>query len=148
MAWLYRLKTTCENTIDFSPDNIYYSFYEDVERLYDEALAKTKQSTTVTQKQIQKYEGNPYFAKAQPLYNTMIRFSRSGRTSMDNSTFYSGLLCIYYLNQAGRTDPGNAAKYNKMKTWVRKGVSQEAFFKGVKRGQTVTVNGVTFPASF
>ena len=148
LAWLYRLKTTCENTIDFSPDNIFYPFYEDVEKLYDEALEKTKQSTTITQKQIRKYEGNPYFAKAQPLYNTMIRFSRSGKTNMDNTTFYSGLLCIYYLNQAGRTDPGNATKYNKMKAWVRKGVSQEAFFKGVQRGQIVTVNGVTFSASF
>ena len=78
----------------------------------------------------------------------MIRFSRSGKTNMDNTTFYSGLLCIYYLNQAGRTDPGNATKYNKMKAWVRKGVSQEAFFKGVQRGQIVTVNGVTFSASF
>ena len=149
LAWLYRLKSTCENTVDFSPENEYYDFYEKVEAYYAEALKRAQErGGASTRTTVAKYGGNPWYAKAMPLYNAVVAFSRSGRSNMDNGTFQSGLLCIYYLSQAVRTDPGNAAKYNRMKAWVGKGVSTEAFYRNVKRGQTVTVNGVTFTASF
>ena len=80
-------------------------------------------------------------------YNKIVAFSQ-GRSGMDNSTFNSGLLCIYYLNQAIRTDPGHATTYMKMRAWVSKGIKAEAFYRNVTSGQTVTVNGVTFTVTF
>lgn len=148
LQWLYRVKTLCENATDFDPDNMFYSFYEDVDKYYTAALEKAKTSGTTSQNLVKKMGGNEFYAKAKPLYDRVVAFSKSGRSSMDNATFNSGLLCIYYLNQAIRTDPGNASKYMKYKAWVSKGVSTEAFFKGVKRRQTVTVNGVTFTATW
>ena len=144
-VWLERVIRDCENTIDFDPDNIYYSSYQDYlaayEKLKDTPDPKTPGSTP-------KPKENEWYTKARPHYNKVVAFAQSGKANMDNATFNSGLYCIYCLNQAIRTDPGHAEKYQKLKSWVSKGVRTEAFYRNVRSGQSVTVNGVTFTATF
>ena len=147
LVWLARVMRDCESAMDFDPDNMYYSFYEDVERYYTAALEKARDNNNARTYRRSREGGNEFYMKARPLYNKIVAFSQ-GRLGMDNSTFNSGLLCIYYLNQAIRTDPGHATTYMKMRAWISKGIKAEAFYRNVTSGQTVTVNGVTFTVTF
>lgn len=145
LAWLNRIKVLCESTIDFSPDNEYYFFYEQVDKLRSAALEKAMANAkdAATQRQMKKYETNEYETRARAAMNSL-----RGRR-MDPTTAKTIALVIYYLNRAIATNPGRASVYQ---SWKNSYINQAGFrgelmMAGVMEGQTITVNGVTFKVS-
>lgn len=147
LEWLTRVKKDCEQCLDCTPDNyLYYPFYEDIERLWDEAMSKPRPGPDPDNPTP---KINRWAALAKPLYNRVVKFYNSGKGNMDNGTFDAALLCIHYYKKARGEDPGNMSSYNQKIKWLQSGVRSEAFFRtNVKRGQTYVVNGVSFVTDF
>lgn len=142
LAWLSRVKMLCENTTDFSPDSPYYPFYEDVCNYYDTALEKAK--TTMSHKQITKYQRNQYEEKYQKLFAEF----RKRYMQKDATAIRDACLCIYYLNLAKRYNPGSAARYATQKAYLSKYIASQAFWVSITRGQSITHRGVTFTVDY
>lgn len=140
IQWLSRLKMTCEATLDFDPDD---AFYKEVVKYFDHAYEEYEKKAEVHgegQKVVARQETTKYW--------TMAISTARGQRASTRSGIEHLLLAAYYCDMAAREDPGHASTYRKYATSIRNGVKGEAFMAGVRSGQTLTVNGVTFTARF
>lgn len=141
LQWLRKIKEICELTTDFNSDNLFYGFYEEVCDYYEQLEAKIAASKANTNtNQGKKRIDNVYYLSARKYINQV-----SGKR-LDATVCRYYALIIYYLNEASRTDPLNSHVYQETKRYYTKqsAFRQELFMAGIREGQTLTVDGVTF----
>lgn len=137
LKWASELIEVCKKTNDFDSDNLSYGFYEEVDDFYDKVLDIYDNIP----KPSRPHDDNVNYTIAKKYHNKAHAIS--ARITSDNAKYYA--LAIFYYNEAIRIDPANANKYKKSKNPLTgKAFKSEMFFAGIKEGQTLTVDGVTF----
>ena len=142
LNWLSRLKQACEETEDFSPDNVDYDFYEKVCGYYDKALAKAEASGTVRHRSNAKSEVRE-LGKNADKYLQLVRYNHTHGT-IGPVTLNYAYLAMYYMRQVVNKIPATQKKIQGNMNYIRSVIKDQEFFAGDKRGQTITVDGVTF----
>lgn len=138
LDWLHLVVDICENTIDISPDNISYPFYEEVLNYYIKARDKKIDNIGSINLDNQHLNRTNWGVKARDLWNSMPK------NWITKETTLKGALVIYYYKKAIETDPRNRATYQSNINSIKELVRGNLFMYGIKDGQIVTVNGVTF----
>ena len=138
LKWLNKVKLMCEETSDFGEDNLFYYFYEDVTKYYEVLLEKLAAQNPSGQSKQQR-ASNIYYLSA-------VKYMNQVRGMRGEAMLKTVALIIYYLNEAIRTDPTNAAIYQRVKRGYtgQSGMKGEMMMAGIMEGRTITVNGVTF----
>lgn len=141
LQWLNRLRLTCESTIDFDPND---PFYLEVTKYFDacyEQYLKRQSDGQGGQKAAVVQAVNKSYSQGTAAWRAM------GSARGNEAKLKLALLACYYFDKAAREDPGNAGKYRKHSSDLRRMAKSEAFMAGIKNGQSLTVNGVTFTVS-
>lgn len=138
LRWLNKVKLMCEETSDFGEDNLFYYFYEDVTKCYEDLLEKIAAQGSRSESRQQR-ASNIYYLSA-------VKYMNQVRGMRGEAMLKTVALIIYYLNEAIRTDPLNAALYQRTKRAYtgQSGMKGEMMMAGIMEGRTITVNGVTF----
>ena len=148
ITWLNLVLDMCENTIDFSTNNLSYPFYEEVYNYYiveSREIEKKKKEERDKKKKdyIDSKSRNEWYYKAYNLYNSLPR----ARINVEMARKIA--LIYYYLNRAITANPNQSGDCQKMKDDLRPmGAKGELMMAGIKEGQMITVNGVTFKLNF
>lgn len=139
--WLHLVLDICENTIDFTKDNLSYPFYEEVYKYYDEIPDEPGPSPSPNPRPSKVI--NPWAKKADALWKSLPT-----NQWIQEKTGLRGALVMYYYSRAIATDPANKTTYQANRRTLRAAVKGCLMMNGIYEGQVVTVDGITFKLDF
>jgi len=135
-AWLEMVWNKCNNTTDFDPSDPFCETIYNALLAYHASIEAARQAEIVKKNALQ-VQVSKYLQQG---HNAFVKGHGYHTKGNDKKAVEYYLLFLHYYNM----DPAGLSSYSKQREQVRKYVEGNISWTGYRRGDNITVDGVTF----